>query len=157
MQLKYWYRLILHHMKCMTCSQILFTCNSQYVQGHILFKFLQFLILLRRKGRKMAQMSLNVYTTLHPLCQTSLYVSRHWLPDQILEVASSLARWEVSLRWPSVGCRQIHTMEWIVMSPRRVGRHIVFALVVCPSVCLSQNRVCSVTQKPFEIFSWSFT
>ena len=33
------------------------------------------------------------------------------------------------------------------VSPRRVRRHTVFALVVCPSVCLSQNRVCSVTQK----------
>ena len=34
---------------------------------------------------------------------------------------------------------------YIYVSPRRVGRHIVFALVVCPSVCLSQNRVRSVT------------
>ena len=45
----------------------------------------------------------------------------------------------------------------IYVSPRRFGRHIVFALVVCPSVRLSQNHVRSVTQKPFEIYSWNFT
>ena len=40
----------------------------------------------------------------------------------------------------------------IFMSPHfRVGRPIVFARVVCPSV--SRNRVRSITQKPFEIFS----
>ena len=44
----------------------------------------------------MALMSLNVYTS-HPLRQTSHYVSRHWLPDQILEDEILLAR-EVSLR-----------------------------------------------------------
>ena len=46
---------------------------------------------------------------------------------------------------------------FIMSSPFRVGKHIVFARVVCPSVCpsicLSQNRVRSVIQNPFEIFS----
>ena len=44
MQIKYWYRLNLHHMKCMTRSQILLTCDPQYFQGRIPFKFLQLLI-----------------------------------------------------------------------------------------------------------------
>ena len=53
------------------------------------------------------------------------------------------------------------TGHMLIMSPPfRVGRHIVFARVVClsihPSVCPSQNRVRSVTWKPFEIFSWNF-
>ena len=51
----------------------------------------------------------------------------------------------------------LHICHLHYVSPCRVGRHIVFALSVCPSVCLSQNRVRSVTQKPFEIFSWNFT
>ena len=114
MQLRYWYRLILRRMKCMTCSQFLLTCNSQYFQGRIPFKFFRYLNISRRQGRKMALTSLNVYTTSHPLRQTSLYVSRHWLLERILEVVTSLARWEVNLRWPSTGCRQIHTTEWIV-------------------------------------------
>ena len=71
MQLKYWYCPILHHMKCITCSQILLTCDPKYFQGRIPFKFLQFLIILRRQGRKMALTSLNAYITSHPLRQTS--------------------------------------------------------------------------------------
>ena len=80
--------------------------------------------------------SLNVYTTSHLLRQTSLYVLHQgdlfaglighfvcfvvlqlkylWLLDRILEVAISLACWEVNLRWPSTGCRQIYTTEWRV-------------------------------------------
>ena len=88
-------------MICITCSQILLTCDPQYFQGRIPCKFLQLLIISRRQGRKMALTSMNVYTTSHPLRQTSLNVSCHWLPGRILEVAISLARWEVNLRWPS--------------------------------------------------------
>ena len=75
MQLKYRYRLILHCMKCMTCRQIYLTCDPQYFQGRIPFKFLQFLNISRPQGRKMALTSLTVYTTSHPLRQTSHYVT----------------------------------------------------------------------------------
>ena len=118
MQLKYWYRLILHRI---ICSQSLLTCNPQYFQGRIPFKFLQFLIILRRQSRKMALMSLNVFTTSHPLHQTSLYISCHWLLDRILEVEISLARWEVNPRWPSM----IHTTEWIVLMKLGVNKAIL--------------------------------
>ena len=127
------------HMKCMICSQIFAYLRSlDYFQGWIPFKqklqvnrkavlfcgnsykiyldptwpnilwvyFLQFLINSRWQGIKMALPP-------HPLCQTSLYVSRHWLLDRILEVEISLARWAVNMRWPSTEC-QIHTTEWIV-------------------------------------------
>ena len=105
------YRPTLHSKKCMTCSQILLTCDPQNFQGRIPFKFLQFPISSRWQSRKMALTSLNVWTASHPLRQMSLYISRHWPLGQILEVAISLACWKVSLRWE---CRQIRTTVWIV-------------------------------------------
>ena len=68
--------LILLHMEYNTSNQNLLTCNPLYFQGCIPFKFIQFLVIFRRQGRKMVHMSRNVYTTSHPLRQTSLYVSR---------------------------------------------------------------------------------
>ena len=62
------------------------------------------------KGRETGLMSLNVYTTSHPLCQTLFYISRHELPVSTLEAAIPLARWKVSRRWPSTGC-QIQTKQ----------------------------------------------
>ena len=58
----------------MTCSQILLTCDPEYFQGRIPFKFLQFLIISRWQGRKTVLTSLNLYTTSHPVRQTFLYV-----------------------------------------------------------------------------------
>ena len=101
--------LILHNMKCMTHIWILLT-----FQGHAPFKFLEFMIISRWQGRKMALTSLNVYTTSHPIHQTSSYVSCHWLPVWILGAAIPLARWKVNLRWPSAECRQIQITQWIV-------------------------------------------
>ena len=82
-------QLNLHRMKCPTC--ILLPVIPSTFQGYIHFKFLQFLITSRRQGRKIAVTSLNVYMTSNLLHQMQLNVSRHWLPDQILEVAISLA------------------------------------------------------------------
>ena len=48
----------------MTCSQTLLTCNPQYFQGRIPFKFLQFLIISRRQGMKMALTSFTSNVTL---------------------------------------------------------------------------------------------
>ena len=39
----------------------------------------------------------------------------------------------------------------VIMSPPVGLGNILF--LPCPSICLSQNRVRSVTQKPFKIFS----
>ena len=47
-QLKFRYWLILHSMKCMRCSQILLTCDPQYFQERVYFKFLHFLVISRR-------------------------------------------------------------------------------------------------------------
>ena len=66
-------------------------------------------------------------------------------------------QWVDLLCAPSTSSRNV--LVPLVMSPPPFGvrRHIVFAQVVCPSVCPSQNHVRSVTQKPFEIFSWNYT
>ena len=111
-QLKFRYWLILHSIKCMTCSQILLTCDPQYFQWRVSLNSCIFWSFRDGKTGKMTLTSLNVYTTSHPLHQRSLYVSRHWLPVRILEAAIPLARWKVNLRRPSMGCCQIQTTQW---------------------------------------------
>ena len=101
---RYW--LILHHMKCISSSQISFTCDPQYFQERILFK----LLFQGGKAGKMAVTSLNIYTTSHPLVRCH-YVSRHWLLVRSFEAAIPLAHWKVNLRWHTTGCRQIQTVQ----------------------------------------------
>ena len=113
MQLRYWYYLILHHINCITHSQILLTFDPQDFQGHTPFKFLQFLIISRRQGRKMALTSLNVYTTSHLLSQTSLCFAP-LASGPNFGSSDSIGSLKVNLRWPSTGCLQIQTTQWIV-------------------------------------------
>ena len=87
----------------------LLTCNPQYFQDLVL-NFCNLWSFQEGKGRKMALTSLNVYTS-HPLRQMSFYISRHGLPVTVLEAAIPLVHWKVNLRWPSVGCHQIQTMQ----------------------------------------------
>ena len=137
-----WFYMILHRM---TYSQILPTCDPQYSQGHVPFKFLQFLIISRQQGKKMALESLNVYTTSHPLRQTSLYVSCHLLPDRILEVAISLAHWEISLKLPFKGMSSephngVKSLDLILM--RLLNYHTSFLLFLeCEVACSCPYKI----------------
>ena len=71
---RYW--LILCHLKCMACRQILLICNSRTYNCLFLLDYCDFWSFPDSKSRKMALTSLNVYTMSHPLRQTSFYVSR---------------------------------------------------------------------------------
>ena len=91
----------------------------------------------------MALTSLNVYTTSHPLRETSVYVSRHGLPVWALEVVIPFAHWKVSLRCPSTGCRQTQTtqcngLDLILMrlTPRVRGHFLAPASNAYVSSCL---------------------
>ena len=88
--------------------------RSQYFQWRAPFKFLQFLIISRRQGRKMALTSLNVYTTSHPLLQSHYTFRTIGYRSEFLEAPIPLVRWKVNLRWPSTGCHQIQTTQWLV-------------------------------------------
>ena len=65
-------------MKCITCSQILLTCDPQYFQGRIPFKFLKFLIILRRQGRK--KNGANVSECLHNVTSVMSNVTLRFAP-----------------------------------------------------------------------------
>ena len=44
--------------------------------------------------------------------------------------------------WSSIISTLCLTVNNFYVSPRRAGRHLVFALVLCPSVCLSVTKSC---------------
>ena len=46
-------------------------------------------------------------------------------------------------------------LDQIIMSPPDRGEDIVFASVVCLSICPSRSHVSSITWKPIKIFSWN--
>ena len=83
-----------------------------------------------------------LFAILSAFLNALLYVKSHSLKFRIT--------FSIFRKFDSVFVRRFY----YYVSPCRVGRHIVFALAVCLSQKKSvTNHVCSVTQKPFEVFS----